>query len=176
MTSGFPFTIASSERIGMQNQFSEGEIMYIDGGVNQGVAAGDEFFIMHREHPLKHPVSNADMGIVYSQVGRLKVLCAQENTAIAEITYACDPVVFGDVLLPFNPIPVPLVLAARPDRPLRRAERQAHRLHRLQPGRSDRHRHQLAGVHRSGSRRKASIPACSPPSSATTRSPECRGW
>jgi hypothetical protein len=110
----FPFSIASSERIGMQNQYSEGEVMYIDGGVNQGVAAGDEFFILHRERPLRHPVSNSKMGVVYSQVGRLKVLCAQEDTAIAEITYACDPVELGDVLLPFKPVPVPLVIAPDP--------------------------------------------------------------
>ncbi len=111
---GFPFTIASSERIGMQDQFSEGEIMYIDGGVNQGVAAGDEFFILHRRRPLKHVISNDNMGVVYSQVGQLRVLCAQEDTAIAEITYACDPIVIGDVLLPFDPVPVPLVLSPDP--------------------------------------------------------------
>ena len=110
----FPFKITSSERIGMQDHFSEGEIMYIDGGVNQGVAAGDEFFILHRRRPLAHPISNEKMGIVYTQVGRLRVLCAQEDTAIAEITAACDPVVFGDVLLPFQPVPVPLVIAPDP--------------------------------------------------------------
>jgi hypothetical protein len=106
--------ITSSERIGMQDQFSEGEIMYINGGVNQGVAAGDQFFILHRDRPLTHPISNDKMGIVYTQIGRLRVLCAQEDTAIAEIDYACDPVLLGDVLLPFQPVPVPLVLAPDP--------------------------------------------------------------
>ena len=46
--------------------------------------------------PLRHTISNDKMGVVYSQVGQLRVLCAQEDTAIAEITYACDPVVLGD--------------------------------------------------------------------------------
>jgi hypothetical protein len=110
----FPFTIASSERIGMQDQYSEGEVMYIDGGVNQGVAAGDEFFILHHLRLLRHPISKAKMGEVYSLVGQLRVLCAQEDTAIAEIKYACDPVILGDVLLPFKPVPVPLVLAPDP--------------------------------------------------------------
>jgi hypothetical protein len=110
----FPFTIKSAERIEMQDHFSEGEVVYIDGGVNQGVAAGDRFFIMHEERPLKHPVSGHDMGIVYSQKGQLKVLCAQEDTAIAEITLACDPVGIGDLLQPFQPIPVPLVVAPDP--------------------------------------------------------------
>jgi hypothetical protein len=61
-------------------------------------------------HKLGHPVSNSYLGVVYQQVGQLKVLCAQENTSIAEITFACDPIVIGDVLEPFTPIPVPLVV------------------------------------------------------------------
>jgi hypothetical protein len=59
-------------------------------------------------------VSNSHLGIVYQQVGQLKVLCAQENSSIAEITLACDPIVVGDVLEPFTPVPVPLVID--PDR------------------------------------------------------------
>ena len=110
----FPFIVASSERIQYQDQYSEGEIVYINGGAEQGVQAGDRFFILHHERPLRHPVSGSHLGIVYSQVGQLKVLCAQENTSIAEITYACDPVVIGDVLKPFSPVPVPLVIDPDP--------------------------------------------------------------
>jgi hypothetical protein len=109
----FQFAIRSSERIGMQDHFSEGDVVYMDGGVNQGVQAGDRFFILGRNRELRHPVSGAAMGRVYVQNGQLRVLCAQENTAIAEITLACDPVAIGDVLQPFSPVPVPLVI--RPD-------------------------------------------------------------
>jgi len=110
----FPFTITSAERIGMQDHFSEGEVVYFNGGVNQGVQAGDRFFIMHRNRKLIHPISGNHMGMVYTQLGQLKVLCAQEDTAIAEITFACDPVGIGDVLQPFAPVPVPLVLSPDP--------------------------------------------------------------
>ena len=98
----FPFEISSSERIEYQDQYSEGEIVYINGGSAQGVEAGDQFFIMHLVRPLNHPVSSSYLGTVYTQVGQLKVLFAQENTSIAEITYACDPVLIGDVLKPFK--------------------------------------------------------------------------
>ncbi len=106
----FPFTIAAAEEMQTQFQFSEGDVVYLDGGVEQGVQAGDRFFILQKERRLLHPVSNSDLGMVYQQVGQLKVLCAQENTSIAEITYACDPILIGDVLKPFSPIPVPLVI------------------------------------------------------------------
>lgn len=106
----FPFRIVSAEAIEMQSQFSEGDVVYIDGGVEQGVKAGDQFSVLRRDRELQHPVSIASMGQIYRQIARLKVLCAQDTTSIAEITYACDPVEIGQVLEPFKPVPVPLVL------------------------------------------------------------------
>jgi hypothetical protein len=119
----YPFTITSAERMDFQDSFSEGDIVYIDGGVNQGVAAGDRFFVLNRIRPLKRLFDKPKMGriyteetigIIYSKIGQIKVLCAQEDTAIAEITYACDPIDIGNVLQPFKPIPVPLVIAPDP--------------------------------------------------------------
>jgi hypothetical protein len=106
----FPFTVSSAESIQYQTVFSEGDIIYIDGGVEEGVSAGDRFSVLHRSRELKHPVSNSTMGTVFAQVGQIKVLCAQEHSSIAEITYSCDPIAIGDVLEPFTPVPVPLVL------------------------------------------------------------------
>jgi len=107
----FPFAITSGEKIEYQNQFSEGDILYVNGGEAEGVRPGDRFFVFHRARPLHHPVSDASLGVVYKQVGQVKVLCAQEHTSIVEITLACDPIFPGDHLLPFEPTPVPLVTA-----------------------------------------------------------------
>ena len=112
--SSFPFSISSAENILTQDQFSQGDVVYINGGVAQGVQAGDRFFVQKRHRPLRHPISNSDLGVIYHSVGQLKILCAQENTSIAEVTYACDPVGIGDMLEPFTPVPVPLVV--KPDR------------------------------------------------------------
>ena len=87
------------------------------------MAAGDRFFVLNRIRPLYRLVENPSisqvytsdkLGIVYSKIGQIKVLCAQENSAIAEITYACDPIDVGNVLQPFRPIPVPLVIDPDP--------------------------------------------------------------
>ncbi len=106
----FPYSIRSAEAIQYQSQFSEGDILYIDGGQAEGVSAGDRFFILHRRRPLVHPASNDELGIIYDQVGQLKILCAQEHTSISEVTLACDAIEVGDRLLPFEPVPVPLVV------------------------------------------------------------------
>ncbi len=106
--SAFPFTIRSAEAGHMQDHFSTADVVYIDGGTAEGVKAGDRFFILERSHALEHPVSRAKMGTIYRRMGALKVLCAQEHTAICEITDACDPISIGDVLQPYEAIPVPL--------------------------------------------------------------------
>ncbi len=117
----FPFAVSSAEKIQYQNQYSTDDILYIDGGSQQGVRPGDRFFVFHRIRPLQHPVSGSGMGVVYQQVGQVKVLCAQEQSSIVEVTLACDPIQVGDHLLPFEPVPVPLVngvpLADRCDAP-----------------------------------------------------------
>ncbi len=110
----FSFSINSAERIQFQDHYSEADVVYIDGGAEQGIKAGDRFFILHREKQVRHPISNSPLGHVYPYVGQLKILCAKENSSIAEITFACDFVSLGDVLLPFRPIPVPLVIAPDP--------------------------------------------------------------
>ena len=112
----FSFSIHSAERIQFQDHYSEGDVVYIDGGANQGIKAGDRFFILHRAEnvQVRHPVSNSSIGHPYPYVGQLKILCAQENSSIAEIYFACDIISLDDVLLPFRPIPVPLVVAPDP--------------------------------------------------------------
>jgi hypothetical protein len=110
----FPFAVKSAQQVEYQGQFSTLDVLYLDGGSQEGVRAGDQFFVYHRLRPLRHPISGAAMGVVYQQVGQLRVLCAQEHSSIAEITLACNAIVVGDHLLPFEPVPVPLVTAPTP--------------------------------------------------------------
>jgi len=110
----FPFMITSAEKVQYQDSFSEGDIVYIDGGLEEGVQAGDRFFIQRKFDVLKHPVSRARMGMIYLQKGQLRVLCSQEHTSICEVTWACDPIHLGDSLEPFSPVPVPLVVDPDP--------------------------------------------------------------
>ncbi len=112
--SDFPFSISAAEAMEFQDDFSTGDIVYINGGTAEGVAAGDRFFILGRGRVLDHLVSGVALGRLYYQNGQLRVLCAQEHTSIAEITSACDPVSIGNLLQPYQPIPVPLVFPPEP--------------------------------------------------------------
>jgi len=87
---------------------STGDIIYLDGGAERGMAPGQLFTIVEPGREVIHPVSGRLFGRFYRYLGRVRVLSVQERTAIAEIVHACDPVPVGARLAPFQAEPVPL--------------------------------------------------------------------
>lgn len=107
-------TIVSAEEMAYQFRFATGDIVYLSGGTADGVQAGQEFFIVDPGRVLRHPQTKAKLGRVMRYVGHLRVLCAQDTTATAEILSACDPVGIGAWLKPFDPIPIPMTVLTAP--------------------------------------------------------------
>lgn len=106
----FPGAVVSAEKEKNQTFFMLGDIVYLDIGVQDGLAAGMEFTIVRPRQAVNKWGSVTDVvGRVYQTPGRLRVICAQERSAIAEISYSCMDVQVGDYVMPFEPIPVPLV-------------------------------------------------------------------
>ena len=95
---------------------STGDIIYLDGGRARGMAPGAQYTVVDPQRQVVHPVTNQVYGRFYHYAGRVRVLSVQEDTAIAEIVYSCDPIMVGSLLEPFEPEPVPLgrVSALRP--------------------------------------------------------------
>lgn len=85
-----------------------GDIIYLDGGRQSGVQPGQLYTVVSPKQEVVHPRTHLLFGRYYHYTGRVRVLSVQEDTAIAEIIQACDPVIVGEVLLPFEPEPVPL--------------------------------------------------------------------
>ncbi len=133
MDEQFPYSIIGSEydsqvfdlsnydvRVGKQIQgrygaattvkfgLASGDVIYVDGGKARGLSAGSQFTVVVAEQPVVHPLRREVVGRFYRYLGRVRILSVQENTAIAEIVQACDPVVVGAFLTPFQPEPVPL--------------------------------------------------------------------
>lgn len=102
--------IVAAERERSQTLFMTGDIMYLDIGAADGVQAGMEFTVARPERLVNRWGSVRDVvGRIYLTPGRVRVICAQERSSIAEIVYACSDLELGDVLTPFEPVPVPLV-------------------------------------------------------------------
>jgi hypothetical protein len=111
----FPATVISAELIDSKKGFIEGDVLYIDAGTNQGLAAGQEFWIVRPERRVYRWGSVTDvLGRIFLTPGRARIICAQENAAIAEIVLSCSDINIGDALLPFEPVPVPLVRRTAP--------------------------------------------------------------
>ena len=106
----FPGTIVSAEKEKNQTFFMEGDIVYLDIGERDGVRAGMEFSIVRPQQLVNSWHSDVEVvGRIYLTPGRVRVICAQEKSSIAEISYGCFDTQIGDFVVPFEPVPVPLV-------------------------------------------------------------------
>jgi hypothetical protein len=119
--------LVSGEQSEYRITFDEGDYVYINRGSNKGVKVGDVFSVMRPVNDVTDtefaPLSlNYDddvawfasqsrllhsMGQMWEDEGRLKVVVAYPNTAIAQITNSCDFMQRGDIVEPFAERPVP---------------------------------------------------------------------
>ena len=82
---------------------SEGDIIYLNRGQEDGIQAGDQYYIRERVRKI------GGYGWLINTTGWLNVLAVQSETATAQITGSCRDIREGHYLVPFEPIPVPLV-------------------------------------------------------------------
>ena len=112
---GFAGRLVAAEQEKSQTMFMMGDIVYLDIGASDGVKAGMEFTVVRPERLINRWGSVRDVvGRVYLTPGRVRVICTQERASIAEIVYSCSDIEINDVVLPFEPIPVPLVRRTSP--------------------------------------------------------------
>ena len=147
---------------------STGDIVYLDGGRPAASSRARSSPRSCRDAGGGPSDARESFGRYYRYTGRVRVLSVQEDTAIAEIVQACDPVIVGTFLQPFEPEPVPLGrrtamrpvnyptpaerLAGRADHPLlqddvglpRRRPRRLHRPRRRGRRDAGRHLHDLS--------------------------------
>ena len=95
-------------RIGLQDRFHEGDYVYINKGSAQGVKVGDDFSVVR---PVRirttsigrsgNPSILNKMGTVWEDEGRLRVVVAQPDVSIAQMSNSCNYMQRGDIVLPF---------------------------------------------------------------------------
>ncbi len=86
-----------------------GDIVFLNQGRNQGIAAGAEYSVVRPDHKVVHPATNERLGTFMQRMGHVRVLCAQENTATAVVVGSCEGVRTGDELLPWKEMPSPML-------------------------------------------------------------------
>jgi nucleoid-associated protein YgaU len=87
---------------------SEGDVIYLNRGKENGhVDPGTEYSIIVRDGEVRHPVTNKKLGYYYKRLGTVRLLAAQDRTAIAMISMACDDIRTGYDLVPLLVTPQP---------------------------------------------------------------------
>ena len=84
-----------------ERTFSDGEIVYINAGSQQGIKEGQNFQIIRPRGDVKgvHRQKKGFLGTYIQEVGQLTVFKVRENTSAAQITSSCgDMVMLGDLL------------------------------------------------------------------------------
>ncbi len=94
------------------SKFTNGEIVFLRGG---GYRNGEQYAIVRElRDPNRYEAfpgqakALAAAGSPYAEVGRVRILDAHREVAVAQVEYSCDPVNPGDVAVPFAlkaPIP-----------------------------------------------------------------------
>lgn len=102
--------IVGAEEEQEQRTFSEGDIVYLNAGTQQGIKPGQEFQIIRPRGDVKgvYRQKQGFLGTYVQELGQLQVFKVNEDTAAAQITFSCDTVLLGDLVteIPYRESPL----------------------------------------------------------------------
>ncbi len=110
----FPVRVTGAENVAEQTDFITDDFLYVSAGLDKGLKAGAEFWIVTPEQEVVHPVTGKTMGRLFQYRGRAVVHSVEQRTAIVRVTNACTDIPIGAYLKPFEPIPIPLARKSPP--------------------------------------------------------------
>jgi hypothetical protein len=94
--------------------FSTGDSIFISSHGGQDFVVGTEYSVVRRAKDTfrtrRYSHQGWDisrLGKPYEDLGRVKVTHASPFGAVAEVTFACGPILSGDRLVPYQPRPIP---------------------------------------------------------------------
>src|SRR6266542_3650132 len=114
LSESFSIRVTGAENVAEQTDFITEDFLYVSGGVDKGLKAGDEFWIVTPEQEVFHPVTGKSMGRLFQYRGRAVVHSVEARTGIVRVTNACTDIPIGSYLKPFEPVPIPLARKSPP--------------------------------------------------------------
>jgi hypothetical protein len=94
--------IVGAEEEQEQRKYSDGDFVYLNAGSQQGIKEGQTFQIIRPRGDVKgvYKTKSGFIGTYVQDVGQLQVFKVRENTSAAQIIFACDQIMLGDLLAP----------------------------------------------------------------------------
>ena len=112
--------VAAGEESGAKTQFVSGDIVYLNVGAGWIVNPGGEYAVLRRVQDMVRRevfpgqyLRLLQLGLMYQEVGRLRVNMVRPGSATATVLHTCDAVSVGDVCIPFNTKQEPLIQTGR---------------------------------------------------------------
>ena len=98
-------TIRSRRNEGTQGLFAAGDELLIEGGTLTGLDVGQNF-VVRRRYPTALTYGRNLVVMGEHSSGLLQIVAVEERAATAVVVYACDEMMMGDYLAPFQPEPM----------------------------------------------------------------------
>jgi hypothetical protein len=114
LSESFPLRVTGAENLVEQTDFITDDFLYVSGGVDKGLKAGDEFWIVTPEQEIFHPVTGKSIGRLYQYRGRAVVHSVEARAGAVRVTSACTDIPIGSYLKPFEPLPIPMARKSPP--------------------------------------------------------------
>jgi hypothetical protein len=106
--------LISSEESDLKIIYERGDLVYINEGQDKGIRVGDRFSVVR---PDKDPIDVSwfkwqnklmkVMGTAYRDTGQVRIVNVQPKTSVAQVTFSCEYMQRGDILLPYQDRPAP---------------------------------------------------------------------
>lgn len=106
--------VISGEQSNYKITFARGDYVHINRGMDKGVRVGDRFSVVR---PDKDPTDvpwfkwqyklMKAMGTLYMDAGQLRVVSVQPKVSIARVSFSCDFMQRGDIVVPYQDRPAP---------------------------------------------------------------------
>jgi hypothetical protein len=102
--------IVGGEQEQEQRAYTEGDVVFINAGAQQGITVGQEFAIVRPRGQLtsKFTTKKGWLGVYMQELGQLRVTNVKERVSVAVITNSCDTILLGDLLRQVNNRVVPI--------------------------------------------------------------------
>jgi len=94
--------IVGAEEERERREFSEGDMVFVDAGAQNGLRVGQEFTVVRPRGRFRSKFSrkSGSLGVYTQEVGRLRVVHVRDHVSVARVTVACSDILLGDLLRP----------------------------------------------------------------------------
>jgi hypothetical protein len=102
--------IVGGEQEQEQRSYASGDIVYVNGGKQQGLQEGQHFQVIRPRGDVKGVYRQKEgyLGTYIQEVGQIEIFKVHENTSVAQVTLSCEEILLGDLLMPVTQREAPL--------------------------------------------------------------------